>query len=564
MSDSIHGTVGTHEAAFSRLVPARRLPFPDQALCDIADAMDMADDVSDGPDTEENLYIPAGYTYLGQFVDHDLTLDTRSNLNPDSKTAPTNLRTPAFNLDCVYGNGPSDQPYLYEADEASLRIGKTIDVHKPSGLHLDDLLRNTIAKGKGKGKVDKHGRALIGDKRNDENSIVAQIQLGFIKFHNAVVDRFKAANQHLPKDKQLHKGALFRAAQTEVRWSYQRMLVEDYLPRIIERGVLKPFVDEWTESGDDAYRLFHPALRGRIPIEFAGAAYRFGHSMVRTGYRLNTETRLEVFTRSGESDHSLTGFQPLPASHVIDDWGRFFPHPSRLTTRPGHAPDANSGTLQGNGAPLSAVRLQFAYKIDPTLVGPLGDLPARISDFDGGVPHFVKPGNKGPALGLLNLRRSNKFELASGQRVKQTLGDVGGDMTQADLQVRVKDDATKLQKFRAFPSDLLHATPLWLYVLAEAQRRIVRAWISDEQSQPVGEDYFLSGTGAHTQLGPVGGRIVLETFYGLLDADAGSYLNAAPSTWAPMALQGAASGEPLTFAHMLLFAHQPLTDAFGV
>ncbi len=552
MNESAHGTVGTHAENFCRLVPPRRLPFDDADLVAIAKEMDRPDTLSDGPDAEENLYVPAGYTYLGQFVDHDLTLETTSNLNPDDRTLATNLRTPAFDLDCIYGSGPADQAYLYEADLATLRIGRIVD-----DATKDDLLRNVDRDG----NVDPNGRAIIGDKRNDENSIVSQVQLAMIKFHNKVVAHL-AALKPPPAN-------LFDAARDEVRWTYQRMLVEDYLRRIVEGEVYDAFHAQWVERGDGAYLLYPPELRDRIPLEFAGAAYRFGHSMVRLGYRLNATTALAVFTRTGESATSLTGFQPLPASHVIDDWGRFFPEPDRQSLWPGVRVDSNDGTSaevgDGGLAGRPQVRLQFAYKIDPSVAAPLDDLPARISGFDSGKPVFLRPEYKGPALSLLNLRRGNKFQLASGQTVAAFIDGHNGhklsDLEAADLQVRT-DAAGGRWTFKPYPEGLRQSTPLWAYILAEAQRKIVREWAAPEGNHgaDVPDDFFLGSEPAHTQLGPVGGRIVLETFFGLLDADRSSYLYA-PSTWKPLVMKGKPG--PVTFSRVLSWTGLTITDGFG-
>lgn len=552
MNESAHGSVGTHLEKFSRLVPARKTPFADEDLIAIAKEMDRPDTLSDGPDAEENLFVPAGYTYFGQFIDHDLTLETTSNLNPDEKTPPTNLRTPAFDLDCVYGNGPSDQTYLYEPDLATLRIGTIID-----DASKDDLLRNVDRKG----KVDSEGRAIIGDKRNDENSIVSQVQLAMIKFHNKVVKHL-AAQPNPPAD-------LFKAASNEVRWTYQRVLVEDYLTRIVEGSVYDAFVAQRLAHGDEAYLLYPPKLRNRIPLEFAGAAYRFGHSMVRLGYRLNRDTALEVFTHAGESRDSLTGFQPLPASHVIDDWGRFFPAPDNEALWPGVRVNSNTGSPQvavrdGGNVGNRHVRLQFAYKIDPSVTAPLDDLPARISGFDGGTPVVLKPKYKGPALSLLNLRRGNKFELASGQSVAAFLDGKNGaklsDLQVSDLQIRA--EAGDKWTFQPYPPGLQQETPLWAYVLAEAQRKLVRQWAAAPNNRaPVDDDFFLNGEPAHTQLGPVGGRIVLETFFGLLDADRTSFVYA-PATWTPLVTIGKTG--PVTFSRILDWTGLKITDGFGV
>lgn len=140
-----HGTAGRREAAFTRLFPKRLLPYKDDTLARLARQMigNIGDDASNDPDGEENMVVPAGYTYLGQFIDHDLTFDTTSSLQ-DASAVPTNLRTPRLDLDCVYGSGPIDQPYLYATPDdpglvagASLLLGRAL----PGSPHRQDLLR---------------------------------------------------------------------------------------------------------------------------------------------------------------------------------------------------------------------------------------------------------------------------------------------------------------------------------------------------------------------------------------------------------------------------------------
>ncbi len=113
MSNSDHGDVGKREHAFTELLPLRAINYDFQAMATLAEQMKAdVDSVKDGPDPEENLWVPAGYTYFGQFIDRDLTFDNTSSLNPLDGSAPTNLRTPRFDLDCVYGDGPDAQPFL--------------------------------------------------------------------------------------------------------------------------------------------------------------------------------------------------------------------------------------------------------------------------------------------------------------------------------------------------------------------------------------------------------------------------------------------------------------------
>lgn len=511
-----HGLVGMREGPFSRLLPKRTQRYDDAALRRLAEQMIVADDeLNDGRDAEENLFVPAGYTYLGQFIDHDLTFDTTSNLD-DQASTPTNLRTPALDLDCLYGAGPADQPYMYAADGAHLL---------PDERDAKDLLRIPADN-------PDYGRAVIGDKRNDENSIVCQIQLAFIKFHNAVVDQLEAQG--------VAAGELFERARAEVRWTYQRIVLEDFLPRIVDTLSYDFFMQRRAEKGDAAYTLYTPDKRHALPIEFAGAAYRFGHSMVRTGYRLNTQTKKFVFDiKEGSplSKDSLVGFQPLPLAHVIDNWRRFFPDDS---LPPGAKALKNIDPTEENNP---AVRMQWAYKIDPSLVLPLKTLPAPVGG--GQAPNALN------SLASLNLRRGNlpEIALADGQTFAHVLGEKPLDakylVTRAD---GAGEGGTTFRSIAEADAKFVQSTPLWFYLLAEAQKPIVDAWIEGGKKDLKEEDFF-EGPASATQLGPVGGRILLEVFNGLIDADPRSFRRAGKDAlWQPLI------GPKPTFFHLLKFA----------
>ena len=584
-----HGEVSTFAPIpFTQILPPHEPAYDADKLAAMAAAMGMdPDSVSDGGDPEENLFMPAGYTYLGQFIDHDLTLDTTSTLNPDDvrdpTKRPTDQRSPRFDLDCVYGNGPSDQPYMYDTvtDAAKGTIaGVTLIV----GDH--DLARAA------------NQRAIIGDKRNDENSIVNQIQQAFIRFHNRLAAMLAKDDPSLMDGPQ-GSPALFAKTRDFVRWSYQSILVNDFLPRLVSPIVLDDFLPA------RRYQLYKDGpLRAGIPREFAGAAYRFGHSQVRKGYRLNRDTILPIF-RNPElgPDKSLVGFQPLPAdgSHVIDDWGRFFPAD---TPRPGERrlsdsdPSADVGD-DGQGG-LPAVRLQYAYKQDPSITDPLANLPSPIAtkdelppalrNFPATLPKTTPP--LGPSLALINLLRGNIYAVASGQSVAKALGVLPLDKTYLRVRRVANPDApdgtpnlyrlAPIGEFTgatgtAIGSYFDNDTPLWFYILAEAQKPIVDFWLAlggdKDPSITLTENQLkgldpegnpIAGTGspaqaaaqelaqtacAGTQLGPVGGRIVVEVFYGLLDSDVDSLFNRGKDAQLP-----AGWAWPKTMAQLLAIA----------
>jgi Animal haem peroxidase len=602
MKDFGHGAVGRREQPFTELLPARTTGYNPHLLVELSASIAVEiDSVKDGADAEENLLMPAGYTYLGQFIDHDLTFDNTSSLNQsddgDVSRMPTNLRTPRFDLDSLYGDGPDAQPFMYGDDGASLLFKDSYENQCQTSFDQakQDLLRAP------------NGRAIIGDKRNDENSIVSQIHLTFIKFHNAVVAHLKK------KDPNLQGTNLFESARQEVRWAYQKIVIEDFLPRIVQSKVFENLKNaKSVEERNKCYALYtpgtkdQPGKRQNLPREFVVAAYRFGHSGVRFGYRLNTETSLSIFAPSNDpTKDSLLGFEPLDRSHTIDNWGRFFPT-TDYTMIPkkglGDIPkfkvkldkdknpilDADGKEIKlldanGNDQPIpnSEVRLQFAYKIDPTLVDPLVALPPNVlptSNKPGGAlqevddqikpDHLPIPGR--PSLALLNLLRGNSYKVQGGQSFAAELKKQGYPVEElapkylATRQVVKNDEGngTGSSKFVEINPLLQKDTPLWFYVLAEAQKSVIDELeklkvIIDGKFK---DEELLNPTVAQTQLGWVGGRIVAEVFYGLMDSDEESYLNQAPSGWQPIWAHDSAECSKAIFANLLNFAGQHITN----
>jgi hypothetical protein len=277
-------------------VPAFLLDFADRRMVEPPGA----------PEPEPG--IPAGYTYFGQFVNHDITFDpTPLPDRPDAEQERTNFRRPWLDLDSVYGRGPKDQPYLYDRDAPdTLLVGAAAD------SRLRDLPRNA------------QGCALIGDARNGENAIVGQLHLAFLLAHNTLVARARAAGAADP----------FAAARRTLRYLYQHIVWHDFLKRVTTPAVHARALGRASASARGGWRhgmedLFGGGREPAVPVEFSMAAFRFGHSMVRDAYRTNASRHpsdgapVPIFAAAaGAAD--LRGLRQLPTSNGLQ-WSWFLP-----------------------------------------------------------------------------------------------------------------------------------------------------------------------------------------------------------------------------------------------
>jgi len=342
----------------------RRLPaldITDTALTSLAAGMCDTTPTTAG----DNPGHPAGYTFLGQFVDHDITFDPVSSLErSNDPDALNSFRTPRFDLDSLYGAGRSDSPFLYDQeDPAKLLVGRNAaPIHEPV-----DLPRNH------------QGRALIGDPRNDVHVILAQMHLAFVHFHNAVVDRLRSS--FFPDHE------LFDEARRLTLWHYQWVVVDDFLRRLVGTEVLDSVLrrDPATGRLRTSLRFYRWKVQPYIPVEFSAAAYRFGHSQVRPAYRLNdTLEALPILTdiRVPHPLQHLGGFRPLPKRWTVQ-WNLFF---------------------ELGGAPP-----QLSRRIDTKISKPMCALPVTVD-------------RDRRSLALLNLLRGRSLGLPSGQSVAAAMG----------------------------------------------------------------------------------------------------------------------------------------------
>jgi hypothetical protein len=336
--------------------------------------LDAQDDITAGPfalivdpalsqRNRDNDQHTAGLTFLGQFLDHDMTFDTRSRLGqPTNPRTVPNARSPYFDLDSVYGDGPAGSPLLYDqADRAKFRL--------ESGGLFEDLPR------------DGSGTAMIADPRNDENLIISGLHIAFLLFHNHVVDLVRGDHSNWPPDE------VFREARRLTTWHYQWIIRHEVLPLFVGTSMVDTILAQRPQ--------FYPPTKGHafIPVDFQ-IAYRFGHSMVRPSYRAN-----------------FTGDDGAPLFAMLFDPSRGPGEPSDL--RGGvRSPRRFVGWQTFFRFPGFEDDVRSNKRIDTKLSTPLFDLPL------GAIPAGTPP----TSLAQRNLLRHLTWQIPSGQSIAAAIG----------------------------------------------------------------------------------------------------------------------------------------------
>lgn len=339
----------TFVSNFGRMFP--NLPgFVTPTNQQIADLAQTQLDPNVTPGPKDNLEIPSGDTYLGQFIDHDLTLDMSPS--PTSPVDPTTLqsgRSFLFDLDSVYCGGPAAFPSIYAADQ------KHFLIQEPNPNGVRDLPRNA------------NGSAILCEGRNDENEIISQMHVAFLKFHNRLID----------------DGYSFNDAKRTMTLYYQWIVLHEFLPAIVGQQT----VDSYLKGG--VPRVYKPGnlLRPTVPVEFSVAAYRFGHSIVRKAYFMSDAVgKIEVFNPATDDLH---GGRQIPVGRQIE-WKYFF---HSLNEVP-NDPDNN-----------------HSRNIDPLLSAGLFNLP---------IPGAEATGSN--VLAYRNMVRAKFYNMPSGQSVAAAYG----------------------------------------------------------------------------------------------------------------------------------------------
>ena len=447
--------------------PSRKLEAALMELGKPGGILDAKDDLAKGPvllitdltlskNNPNNDTHTAGTTFMGQFMDHDMTFDLTSRLGTPTEPGDSpNFRKPGLELDSVYGGGPIADRELYES------VGRG---QHPTKFRVEKLAPNNDFEDLPR---DGNGTAIIADPRNDENLMIAGLHAAFLLFHNKVVDLIANNSVKLvstPRRRE-EPDEVYRRARQITTWHYQWMIVDEFLPLFVGREMVNNILTHG--------RKFYTPDVTQIPVEFQGAAFRFGHSMVRPSYRANFTSGVPggepffgmIFDPSQENSRDPDDLRGgSRARRRFIGWQTFF----------------NFG--DGNMRPNKV--------IDTRISTPLFNLPLAA------IATLTPPAGPPTSLPQRNLLRHVTWQLPSGQSIARHM----------KVPALSSDD---LKELKDFGQNLDESTPLWYYALKEAQ---------------------VMEKGLH--LGPVGGRIVGEVIIGLLQLDEDSYLSDNPR-WRP-------------------------------
>jgi len=474
-----------HQQCFGTMFP--NLPafhYSEQASADLANAMENPTPDPPGTDQgtpDDNPNLPAEYTYLGQFIDHNLDFDEtpspEANVNPSTLT---NFESFRFDLNNVFGGGPSVDPQLYAADGKHLLVTGTLGTPQANGFPTVtnsptgafDLSRNA------------NGTANLVEPRDDENQIISQISASLVAFYNDFVDQ----------------GMGYAQARQLTENYWQEVVLTDVLPAYVGQSTINQYLRQLPNGN---FQVHTPNLPNAnfTPIEFSVGAYRFGHALVRNEYHINDllpppgpdfDDNIPIFNDATFQFGDLTGGAPLQGTtadaagnctaagaaqstmlceqstnHQIE-WKYFVPQINADTQL------SNADCVAGGGAIINGSctdpGINFARATQPTISPNLFNLPAFTIP---GCTDAADPVCNGSAdLIARDFARGQFDGLASGQAIAKALG--------CPVIPAASINPTSDAVFNT-------GTPLLYYVLAEAKQ-------------------------ANATLGCVGKAIVAQTF----------------------------------------------------
>jgi hypothetical protein len=442
---SVDGTAPHTAMCFGTMFP-KLSPFhySDQAAADLAATMENTtpDPVGTNRGTsDDSATLPAEYTYLGQFIDHNLDFDRTpqptADVNPSSLT---NFESFRFDLNNVFGAGPAADPQLYSSDHKHLLVSGTLGEPQADGFPtvtgnggVFDLARDPLT-----------GQAILVEPRDDETQILSQISAAFVAFYNDFVD----------------KGASYAQARHLTEEYYQELVLTDVLPAYVGQSTINQYLHTTSRGGVSVNTPNLPS-GNFTPIEFSVGAYRFGHSLVRNNYHINDifpttddiDANVPIFDLANFQAGDLSGGAPLPGPDGSDTTTCTSTSLCNVPNPAGHqiqwkyfVPALDADPSEGG--------INFARQTQTSISPALFNLPAETIAGCADAPTDPACSGSGSLIAR-DFARGNFDGLASGQDIAKALG--------CHVISAPSINPTKDPVFNS-------GTPLLYYVLAEAQK----------------------------------------------------------------------------------------------
>jgi len=445
----------------------------------------------------ENPRIPSGYTYLLQFVAHDLVhsaipLSVAGTLGTDT----ANARRTALRLETLFGSGPVGSPFVYAQDtpnderRTKLRLGRMRwkDKAVEPGCPFRDIARTPAENVTGidrsiPGQRVALTEALVADPRNDDHAIISQLTALFALLHNALIDMVRRGEPRTGINANL--GAAYKrflCARDALTSIYHNIIRKDLTRRVMHpaiyaaySGRARSFIDRPAHAGNDfGVRGMRERNDWQVPLEFSHGAFRFGHAMVRPEYVINDLATHDLSKTLEKTSANDPVNMPLDATWIVR-WSRFFEiQGSRPNLSRRIGPFLSDGL--GNDQIFPAVdrtnRVGLLYRdlLGAALAG-LWSVDALIAEIAVRRPHLINPSR---------LLADRPYRV--GQISEWLAGEPAyGGLTSDDIETLANDP------------------PLPFFILFEAMR------------QPQTEGLCL---------GPLGSIIVSEVIFGALERSA--------------------------------------------
>jgi hypothetical protein len=384
----------------------------------------MARKTNWGSSISVNKNIPAGYTYFGQLVAHDLVQSSAPFSGLGQISNPQrDFRNTRLVLDTIYGGGPRVTPLAYEIpsplidDRVSLRLGRTTAPLRGDLGPARDLPRGGGCPfSNGRESTKRYRRDVyIADPRNDDNFFLSQLVTLFHILHNLIYQILTDSrfDHHFSG---LNHPELKRFSFTRriVALVFRSIVVDDFLKRLLNEDVWKLYSSGKLQGG-----TLDSRSDDRMPVEFSHAAFRLGHAMVLDEYKVNEILQtgemmggtnvghMRLFGALHASSSRYLDLVPIKSSWLIS-WSNFF-------DIPGESP------------------AQSSRRISPSMAG---DLHGERSTF------FQSADGNGTGLIYRDLIRGTKSGLRSVNSLAECLEALLGPVD-ADLLKRYESDCKR-------------------------------------------------------------------------------------------------------------------------